>query len=56
MDIQKEKERILKKIEELNSKVTPDVIKVASQEDLLKYMELTDILKLELKKLEELEG
>ena len=46
MDIQKEKEEIIKEVMKLNESITDEVLKNASKEDLLKYLELIDKIKI----------
>lgn len=49
-------DKLIEELEGVNSGITPELIKKASKEELLKYLELTEKIRAKVKRIEELEG
>lgn len=53
MNIQEEKEKLLRELQQINEQMNDEAIKSASNEELLEYLELVEKIKARLKMLEE---
>ncbi len=53
MNIQEEKEKLLRELQQINEQMDDEAIKSASNEELLEYLELVEKIKARLKMLEE---
>lgn len=53
MNIQEEKEKLLRELQQINEQMDDEAIKSASNEELLEYLKLVEKIKARLKMLEE---
>ena len=54
-NIAEEKERLLKRLEEINEQITDDVIKNATNEELMEFVSLSEQIRAKIKMLNDME-